>query len=107
MFFERYVKKNVLKQAPDEARVRKALAELIPPAFDYLEGQIGNRPWLVGKPFSVADVAVGSMFVNLIHGGERVDAARWPNLAAYVERVHSRPSFKALIEEERGNLPRS
>jgi glutathione S-transferase len=107
VFFERYVRKNLFKQEPDEARVQKALTELIPPAFDYLEAQIGNRPWLVGSRFSTADIAVGSFFVNLMHGGECVDAARWPNLAAYVERVHSRPSFKALIEEERGNVPRA
>jgi len=29
-----------------------------------------------------------------------VDAARWPKLAAYVKRIHSRPSFAAFIGEE-------
>jgi glutathione S-transferase len=61
---------------------------------------------MVGSRFSVADIALGSQFVNLMHAGERVDAGRWPNLAAYVERIHARPSFKALIEEEQGSLPR-
>jgi hypothetical protein len=28
------------------------------------------------------------------HGEEKVDAARWPRLADYVERIHGRPSFK-------------
>ena len=50
---------------------------------------------------STADVAVGSQFVNLAHAGEAPDPARWPKLAAYVERVHARPSFKAAIEEEK------
>jgi glutathione S-transferase len=106
VFFERYVKKNLMKQAPDEERVRKALTEALPPVFEYLEGEIDERPWMVGSQFSVADIALGSQFVNLMHGGEGVDAGRWPNLAAYVERIHARPSFKALIEEERGSLPR-
>jgi glutathione S-transferase len=44
--------------------------------------------------------------VNLEHGGERVDRGRWPRLAAYLERVHSRPSFKACIEEEKAVLAR-
>jgi glutathione S-transferase len=44
---------------------------------------------------------VGSIFVNFGHAGEKVDAKRWPRLAAYLERIHARPSFKALIEEER------
>lgn len=55
---------------------------------------------IVAGRFSVADIAVASPFVNLMHGGERVDASRWPKLAAYLEAVHARPSFRALIEEE-------
>ena len=39
--------------------------------------------------------------MNLAHAGEGVDAGRWPKLAAYVERIHARPSFKACIEEEK------
>jgi glutathione S-transferase len=38
--------------------------------------------------------------VNFAHGQEKVDAGRWPKVAAYVERIHSRPSYKAIIEEE-------
>ena len=50
---------------------------------------------------SSADLAVSSFFVNLMHAGETVDASRWPQLAAYVGRNHARPSFKAVIEEEK------
>ena len=55
---------------------------------------------MVGR-FSVADIAIGSVFVNMQHAGEAVDAGRWPKLAAYVDRIHARPSFKGLIEEEK------
>jgi glutathione S-transferase len=44
--------------------------------------------------------------VNLGHAGVTVDPERFPKLAAYLDRVHSRPSFKALIEEERAGLPK-
>jgi glutathione S-transferase len=44
--------------------------------------------------------------VNLAHAGVTLDGKRWPTLAAYLERIHSRPSFKALIEEERAALPK-
>jgi glutathione S-transferase len=53
-----------------------------------------------GARARIADLAVASPFVNYAHAGEAVDAKRWPQLAAYLKRVHSRPSFKALIEEE-------
>ena len=100
VFFERVVK-GMLKQETDEGRVKQLLTEGIPPVLDYLEGEIGDREVLVGTHFSVADIATWSPFVNFMHAGESVDASRWPRLAAYIERIHARPSFKALIEEEK------
>jgi glutathione S-transferase len=41
------------------------------------------------------------MLVNFDHAGETLDASRWPHLAAFMTRLHERPSFKACIEEER------
>jgi glutathione S-transferase len=99
VFFNRVVKAKMMKQEPDEEGVAEGLAEL-PGIFDYLEKQLGDREVLAGSHFSIADLAVSSFFVNLAHAGETVDASRWPKLAAYVARNHSRPSFKAVIEEE-------
>lgn len=99
-FFERIVKKFILKQEPDEARVQQAIDEQQPPVFDYLEGEIGDKQYLVGGQFSVADIATASPFQNLRLGGVEIDAGRWPKLAAYVDRILSRPSFKACIADE-------
>ena len=99
IFFNRVVKAKMMKQESDEAAVAEGLAAL-PDVFDYLEKQLGDREVLAGSHFSVADIAVSSVFVNLAHAGETVDASRWPKLAAYVARNHARPSFKAVIEEE-------
>lgn len=101
-FFNRVVKK-MLKQEPDEAAVAASL-EAAKPLLDYLEGELADREVLAGSHFSVADIAVSSQFVNWAHAGERPDPKRWPKLAAYLERNHSRPSFKALIEEEKAAL---
>jgi glutathione S-transferase len=103
VFFERVVKPSLLEQEVDEERVRKTLAEDQPPVFDYLEAEVRDREFLAGGRFSVADIAVASPFVNLLHGGEQVDASRWPRLAAYLERILSRPSFKGLLEEEKAS----
>lgn len=103
VFFNRVVKQKILKQEPDEAAVARAL-EAAPAVFDYLEGELSDREFLAGGRFSIADIAVSSAFVNFGHGGESVDAGRWPNLAAYLERNHALPSFKPLIEEERAGL---
>ena len=92
---------ELLRQQPDEAAVAAVLRDKIPPIFDFLEKEIGTKHFFVGDMFSIADVSMGSMFVNFEHAGETVDAKRWPNLARYVAAIHARPSFKALIDEER------
>jgi glutathione S-transferase len=101
IFFERFVKKVIMKQEPDEKAVQEIITQRLPGFFGYLEGELGDRDWLVGSRFSIADVAAASMFVNFAHVGVRPDAARWPKLAGWLERVWSRPSYKACIEEEK------
>jgi|SRR5580704_17438592 glutathione S-transferase len=99
LFFERIVKK-LLRQQPDESVVAVTLKEKLPPLFTYLEKEIGKHKFLVGDAFSIADITVCTMLVNFEHAGEKIDAARWPELARYVAEIHARPSFKACIDEE-------
>jgi glutathione S-transferase len=98
VFRQRFVNPNFFQQDPDEEIVKQALKVDIPPVFDYLEGQIADKPFLVGGHFSIADIAVASPFVNFALAKEKVDAKRWPQLADYVERMHARPSYKVAIE---------
>lgn len=99
LFFERVVKK-LLKQPPNEDVVAATLKEKLPPLFSYLEQEIGRRKFLVGDSFSIADIAVCTMLVNFEHAGEKIDPARWPELARYVGEIHARPSFRGCIDEE-------
>ena len=100
LFFERVVKKMMRGQT-DEAICQKTLTEKLPPLFDHLEHELNGKQFLAGGAFSIADISVGTMFVNFDHAGEKLDGKRWPKLAAYVERLHARPSFKAMLDEER------
>lgn len=93
-----------MKRPGDEALVQKAATEAIPPVFAYLEGQLGDNEYLVGNRFSFADIATASPFANYQHGGGTIDRAQYPRLASYVERLHSRPSFKGFIAEEHAML---
>jgi glutathione S-transferase len=99
LFFERVVRK-MMQQPSNEELCSKTLQEKLPPIFDYLEKELGENAYFVGNTFSIADISVGTMFVNFEHAGEKVDAARWPKLAAYVARIHARPSFQAMIAKE-------
>ena len=82
-------------------RIETSLSEKLPPLFDHLEHEVSGKDYLVGGSFSIADISIGTMFVNFDHAGEKLDTKRWPKLAAYVERIHARPSFKAMLDEER------
>ena len=105
IFQERVIKK-LMNAQPDEARAKEAEDKLLPVYCDYLSERLGDAQYFVGGRFSIADIAVASPFVNLQHAGVRPDAKRWPKLTAYLERIHARPSFKALIEEEAAGLPK-
>src|SRR5215510_8111981 len=64
--------------APDHARAKKAVDEELPPLFTYLEGELGDNQYFVGNTFGIADIAIASMFVNLMLADVKVDKARWP-----------------------------
>jgi glutathione S-transferase len=103
-FFQRFIRPTFFEQQPDDAAVEKSMREDAPPVFDYLEGELADREYLAGGRFGVADIATASFFVNMAHGRAHVDAARWPRLAEYLSRIHGRPSFKAIIEEEKASI---
>ncbi len=103
-FRENLLAPIMFKRETDQAQIDQARDETLPPLFEYLEGQLGARDYLVGNAFSIADIAVASQIVTLRHGKGDVDAGRWPKLGAWVERVHGRPSFKGLIEEEKAGI---
>lgn len=104
IFVPKILSPLLYNQLPDDAAIQKVVDEELPPFFDYLEGQIESSDRIVGKHFSIGDISLATPFVNLHHAGFRVDGARWPKLANYIVSVHSRPSFKALIEEEKKTL---
>lgn len=84
----------------DEDKIAHSLEHLMPPLFRYLEQELTGREYLVGNSMTIADIALASQCVNLRHGGEQVDANRYPNLAALIERMHARPAFAAAISKE-------
>ncbi|MBI3769645.1 MAG: glutathione S-transferase family protein [Deltaproteobacteria bacterium] len=100
IFFQRVVQPRFFSQPCDEAIVQKAVAEDLPPLFDYLEGEVGEGGVIAGTRFSIGDIGLATQFINLRFAGFGVDAKRWPKLARYVDHVRARPSIKAIIDEE-------
>ena len=91
------------KAEPDpaeEAAAQKVVAEELPVFWDYLERELGDREYFVGSQLTLADIAVASPHVNLRHAGVAPERKRWPRLRAFLDRMHARPSFKKVIDEE-------
>ena len=100
LFAEVVMAKIFFKREPIQADIDLAVNTEIPAIFDYLEGEIAGDYLLPGGP-SLADIAVGSIGVALVHCDYRCDAGRWPKAAAYLQRLHEGPVFAPLIEEEK------
>ena len=100
MFFNRIVAPRFLKRDGDLAAAEAAERNELPPILAYIERVLPESGWLVDDRLTLADVAVASPFANFLHLGIEVDVAEYPKLAAFVERMLARPSFKSWIDRE-------
>ena len=64
--------------------------------LDYMEAELGKTPWFAGNEFTAADVQMSfPLEAAVVRGG--LDS-RWPNLIAFLNRIHARPAYKRAIE---------
>lgn len=106
LFFNRIVAPRFLGREGNLAEADAAERDELPALLDYLEGQIPGSGYLVGDRFTLADIAVASIFVNLAHAYHELDAARHPRIATYVGAILSRPSFAPVVARETAFLTR-
>lgn len=72
--------------------------ERIGQSLDHAATHLAARDYLVGEGFTVADAYFGWSLLLLGRAG--VDAAQWPALVGYLERVRARPAVAAAIATE-------
>jgi glutathione S-transferase len=99
IFFQRFMRPMVLQQATDEALVEKIVTQQLPPCLDYIETQVPAEGFLF-EDFGAADIGQISSFINASYAGYEVDAARWPLLASFIQRVKSHPAISPLLTTE-------
>jgi glutathione S-transferase len=100
MFFNRIVAPRFLGREGDLAVAEKAQKDEMPPLIDYIEGVLPDSGFLVDDRLTLADLAVASPFVNLLHMGIALDAGQHPKTASFVARLHHRASYAPLIAKE-------
>ena len=75
---------------------KQATREQLAKKFDYVEQQLGDRPFLTGNQFTIADAYLCVMLGwTKVH---KIDLGRWPGLTAFRERAAQRPSVRQVLE---------
>jgi glutathione S-transferase len=64
----------------------------------YLQGALGDKPYLMGEQFTVADAYLFTVLGWGAHVG--IDIGQWPNLKSYVERIRARPRVVEAMTTE-------
>jgi glutathione S-transferase len=96
-FFYALVVRRLMGQEPDLEAAENATRNLQPPRFAHLDGELAGKEFFVGGALSIADISVASMFVNYNLAGGELDAAAYPNLAGFIERMYARPTVAPLL----------
>ena len=98
--FNRIVGPRFLGRTCDEAAVRVALDDTLPPILAYLNEQVSGREWLVGDGLTFADLTIASGLVNLHHAGEPLADGPHAELARWYATMVARSSLAGLIERD-------
>jgi glutathione S-transferase len=104
MFWNRVVQPLLMGKPGNEAAALEAEQKAVPKALAYLESVAPTGEYLLEDRLTLADIAVASPCVNLMHLMGPIDAAHYPRTAAYLDRLFARPSFARWIEVESGFL---
>jgi len=81
-----------------ESTLRERQMEKIGGRFDWITKQLGNRDYLMGGAFTVADAYLFTILTWCGHVG--IDLAKWPTLQAYKRRVEQRPAVREALKAE-------
>jgi len=89
---------------PDSAAINTALNDKLPAVTTYLEAQLTDKEFIVGDQFTIADVAIVSMFLNMYLSGFSLDSELWPNLCQYLQNHFKRESFNSCRQDIESEL---
>mgnify|MGYP000080997062 CR=1 FL=1 len=64
--------------------------------LNYVNAELGARPWFVGKKFTAADI---QMSFPIEAAGSRGGLAAFPHLQTFLERIHARPAYQRALEK--------
>jgi len=90
---------GALFKADAHEAIRQSAREGLERRFEWLAKELGDKAFLTGETFTVAD----AYLFTVLNWGQwvGVDLARWPALKSYAERVAARPKVHEALKAER------
>ena len=77
---------------------KKLSKENLGKRFDWLNGQLAGRQYLMGDRFTIADAYLFTVLRwSSLH---QIDLKQYPNISAYMDRVGARPKVKEAMAAE-------
>ena len=88
----------VLSRVPlfGRAAIRK-FRPMVDVHFDYVEGELADRPWFAGESFTAADVMM-SFPLEAARGRAGLSPAAHPSICAWLDTIHGRPAYQAALK---------
>lgn len=77
---------------------KKAIKERLASRFDFIEKSLGDRAYLTGEKFTIADAYMFTVVNWSNFTG--IDIGPWPKLTAFQARVAARPHTQAAMKAE-------
>lgn len=82
--------KPLTRRIATQGRERYVLP-LLKRHLDFIEVELGRRPWFAGERFSAADI---QMSYPLEAARQRIGLDAWPRIRDFLERIRARPAFQ-------------
>ena len=98
LMFNRFLKAKILGEEPDHAAATES-EEAMVERLGYIESVLGNDGWLDGE-FSQGDISIASCLKAYSYADWTLDAASFPKIAAWYDRVQARPGWQAAAKVE-------
>ncbi|MBV7257763.1 glutathione S-transferase family protein [Pacificimonas sp. WHA3] len=99
---ERMFKRLVMRASPDSAALRVA-ARAMAVHLDYIEYLLGDRRWLAGSTFSLADIAAAAQLSVADYLGG-IDWRGYRDAKTWYATVKSRRSIRAMLPERMAGI---
>jgi glutathione S-transferase len=84
------------KMGPFGWVAKKTVTRLAMQHIDYVEAELGQRPWFAGAEISAADIMM-SFPLEAARGRLKLDGHR-PKIIDWLGRIHARPAYQAALE---------